>query len=119
MHGQHHPKGGVNGFELFAGQCECQVVGALAAEAPGQAQAQQPGARQSLAHAKRRTRDAVTRGAWHTVTVLEASLSGFARGLFDALHATDDRGCDVIVVDAVPDGDAWEAVRDRLARATA
>lgn len=65
------------------------------------------------------TRDAVTRGAWHTVTVLEASPSGFARGLFDALHATDDRGCDVIVVDAVPEGDAWEAVRDRLARATA
>lgn len=45
--------------------------------------------------------------------------AGFARSLYATLHALDKRQLDVIVVDPPPDTDAWRAVRDRLARATA
>ncbi|RLT04459.1 MAG: threonylcarbamoyl-AMP synthase [Planctomycetota bacterium] len=41
----------------------------------------------------------------------------FARQLYATLHAIDQRGLDAIVVDAVPDTEAWQAVRDRLLRA--
>jgi L-threonylcarbamoyladenylate synthase len=40
---------------------------------------------------------------------------GYARGLYAALHALDERA-DVILVEAPPDAPGWEAVRDRLAR---
>lgn len=41
----------------------------------------------------------------------------FAAGLYAALHQLDDAGCDRLFVEAVPAGAAWDAVRDRLARA--
>jgi L-threonylcarbamoyladenylate synthase len=41
----------------------------------------------------------------------------YAARLYDELHALDDLGCDVIVVERVPAGSAWDAVRDRLERA--
>jgi len=53
------------------------------------------------------------------VHVLPADAKGYERSLFATLHAADDAGCDVVVVEAVPDGDAWLAARDRLARARA
>ncbi|MBM4377318.1 MAG: threonylcarbamoyl-AMP synthase [Deltaproteobacteria bacterium] len=37
--------------------------------------------------------------------------------LFAALHRLDDEGHEVLVVEAVPDDEAWAAVRDRLSRA--
>ncbi len=40
----------------------------------------------------------------------------FAASLFATLHALDDAGVDVIVVEAVPPGEAWWAVADRLQR---
>jgi len=42
---------------------------------------------------------------------------GYARGLYAALHELDRRACPVVYVEPVPDGPAWEGVRDRLARA--
>jgi L-threonylcarbamoyladenylate synthase len=42
---------------------------------------------------------------------------GYATALYASLHALDDVGCDVIVVERVPETNAWLAVRDRLARA--
>ena len=42
---------------------------------------------------------------------------GYARGLYAALHALDARA-ELIVVERVPDDDAWHALRDRLARAS-
>jgi len=42
---------------------------------------------------------------------------GYASRLYGALHALDEAGCDVIVVERVPDGAEWLGVRDRLSRA--
>lgn len=41
----------------------------------------------------------------------------FAAALFATMHELDAAGCDVIVVEAPPETEAWIAVRDRLARA--
>ncbi len=41
---------------------------------------------------------------------------GYARGLYAALHHLDAH-CDHIVIEEVPDDDAWRAVGDRLSRA--
>lgn len=50
---------------------------------------------------------------------LEPSPSGYARGLFAALHRLDDEGVAVVFVETVPSADAWAAVSDRLTRAAA
>jgi L-threonylcarbamoyladenylate synthase len=42
----------------------------------------------------------------------------YAHDLYANLRALDAANADVILVEAVPDGDAWLAVRDRLLRAT-
>lgn len=42
----------------------------------------------------------------------------FAARLYSALHDLDARGCELIVVDAVPEGVEWAGVRDRLSRAS-
>jgi L-threonylcarbamoyladenylate synthase len=41
----------------------------------------------------------------------------YAARLYRSLHELDDAGCDVIVVERVPNGAAWAGVRDRLERA--
>ena len=43
--------------------------------------------------------------------------AGYARLLYASLHDLDAAGCDLILVDAVPDAPEWAGVRDRLARA--
>jgi len=43
---------------------------------------------------------------------------GYASALYASLHALDDVGCDAIVVEKVPETNAWLAVRDRLSRAS-
>lgn len=52
----------------------------------------------------------------HTIS-LPADPEGYARELYAALHALDDAGCAVILVQRLPDDSAWDAPRDRLARA--
>lgn len=42
---------------------------------------------------------------------------GYAAGLYAALHRLDGRGLGRVVVAAVPEGEGWLAVRDRLRRA--
>jgi L-threonylcarbamoyladenylate synthase len=51
------------------------------------------------------------------VVVLPADPSGYAAGLYLALHRFDDASLDRIVVARVPAGPEWLAVRDRLDRA--
>ena len=41
----------------------------------------------------------------------------YARELYNNLRTLDKAGCQRILVQSTPDGDAWEAVRDRLVRA--
>ena len=47
-----------------------------------------------------------------------ADAAAYAHDLYANLRALDAANADVILIEAVPDGDAWLAVRDRLARAT-
>lgn len=54
------------------------------------------------------------------VTVLSRmpnDAAAYANRLYDTLHAMDDAGCDVIVVERVPEAAAWAGVRDRVERA--
>ena len=51
------------------------------------------------------------------VVPMPADPAGYARQLFATLHALDQRQLDRIVVDPPPPDEAWQAVRDRLARA--
>jgi L-threonylcarbamoyladenylate synthase len=48
---------------------------------------------------------------------MPADAEGYARRLYAELHALDAAGCDVALVEQVPNGAAWDGVRDRLARA--
>jgi L-threonylcarbamoyladenylate synthase len=52
-----------------------------------------------------------------TAVRLPASAAGFAAGLYGALHALDDAGVDLIIVERPPDAAEWLGVRDRLERA--
>jgi L-threonylcarbamoyladenylate synthase len=52
--------------------------------------------------------------AWQTAP---SDAAAFAHALYASLRELDRRGYDRILVQAVPDGDAWLAVRDRLRRA--
>jgi L-threonylcarbamoyladenylate synthase len=53
------------------------------------------------------------------VEVLPDDPSGYAAGLYAALHRLEDAGCEVIVIAAAPDAPAWAAIADRLRRASA
>jgi L-threonylcarbamoyladenylate synthase len=50
------------------------------------------------------------------VRVLPGDAAGYARGFYAALHALDEAGAEVIVVEQVPVEGAWWAVADRLRR---
>lgn len=50
---------------------------------------------------------------------LPSDPDGYGRGLYAALRSLDEAGPRAIVVEAPPDGAAWHAIRDRLARAAA
>jgi L-threonylcarbamoyladenylate synthase len=51
--------------------------------------------------------------------VMPANADAAAHDLFAALHWFDEAGAEAVWVEAAPDEPAWEAVRDRLARAAA
>lgn len=65
----------------------------------------------------RRQGGAAVAGDGLVARTLPADAEGYARGLFAVLHALDDLGCARIVVEEVPEGAAWDGVRDRLSRA--
>jgi L-threonylcarbamoyladenylate synthase len=43
--------------------------------------------------------------------------AAYAQALYATLHAFDDAGCALIVVERVPEDSSWDGVRDRLSRA--
>lgn len=51
------------------------------------------------------------------VVAMPADARGYARLLYAALHTLDDAGCELVLVEQVPDGPSWAGVRDRLRRA--
>ena len=50
--------------------------------------------------------------------VLPDDPASYAAGLYAALHRLDDAGCSRLLVEAVPEEAPWDAVRDRLSRAS-
>jgi L-threonylcarbamoyladenylate synthase len=50
---------------------------------------------------------------------MPAAPAEYARALYAALRALDASGAGRILVEAVPGGEAWAAIADRLARAAA
>jgi len=53
------------------------------------------------------------------VARLPEDAQGYAQGLYAALRDLEDADCTAILVEQVPAGAEWDAVRDRLARAAA
>jgi L-threonylcarbamoyladenylate synthase len=48
---------------------------------------------------------------------MPADAAAYARRLYAALHALDEAGCALVLIERPPDAPGWEAVHDRLARA--
>ncbi|HEX4932001.1 MAG TPA: Sua5 family C-terminal domain-containing protein, partial [Gemmatimonadaceae bacterium] len=48
---------------------------------------------------------------------MPSDAAGYARALYAALHALDDAQCRVAYVEAIPTGEGWDAIADRLQRA--
>jgi L-threonylcarbamoyladenylate synthase len=53
----------------------------------------------------------------HHSTPMPTEAAAYAARLFHELHQLDHLGCDLILAEQVPDGAAWDGVRDRLTRA--
>jgi L-threonylcarbamoyladenylate synthase len=60
---------------------------------------------------------ALGRGDRLVLRALPRDAAGYARGFYAALHDLDDAAVDAIVLEAVPDDEAWWAVADRVRRA--
>ena len=54
-------------------------------------------------------------GRWYQ---LPDDPDGFAKELYDTLHRCDRAGAELIQVQSLPDGPEWDALRDRLTRAS-
>lgn len=52
------------------------------------------------------------------VARLAGDPAGYARGLYAALRDLEDEGCGAILIEQVPSSAAWDAIRDRLSRAS-
>jgi L-threonylcarbamoyladenylate synthase len=57
-------------------------------------------------------------GAPVEVVRMPADPAHYAQRLYATLHDLDESGFNVVLVERVPDGDAWAGVRDRLERAS-
>jgi L-threonylcarbamoyladenylate synthase len=53
------------------------------------------------------------------VSVIPHDAKAFARAIYAELHQCDDAGAELIIVEALPEGDEWRAITDRLTRAAA
>ena len=58
-------------------------------------------------------------GAFGRVAVIPEDPEAYARALYAELHRSDREGAELVLVEEVPPGAAWEAIRDRLRRASA
>ncbi|HTL16540.1 MAG TPA: Sua5 family C-terminal domain-containing protein, partial [Patescibacteria group bacterium] len=51
------------------------------------------------------------------VSVIPHDPEAFARAIYAQLHACDDAGAELIIIESLPETDEWRALRDRLSRA--
>jgi L-threonylcarbamoyladenylate synthase len=56
-------------------------------------------------------------GGFSEVSVIPCDAEAFARGIYAELHNADAAGAETIVVEALPDEEAWQGLADRLRRA--
>ena len=78
----------------------------------------QCGARSAKLHVIAHTRIPSGRG-FGRVSVIPRSPPAFARAIYAELHRCDEAGAEWIVVEALPEGNEWAALADRLRRAAA
>lgn len=64
-------------------------------------------------------RDVADPGCWLRFARLPDDPAGFARTLYAELHASDEAGAEIIVVETPPSTPEWRAIADRLKRASA
>lgn len=53
------------------------------------------------------------------ICVIPQDVEAFARAIYAELHRCDEQGAEWIIVESLPGGAAWDALRDRLRRASA
>ncbi len=53
------------------------------------------------------------------VCAIPREAAAFARSIYAELHRCDSAGAELIIVQSPPDAEAWRAIADRLARASA
>ena len=53
------------------------------------------------------------------ISFLPDDPEAFARALYGYLHECDNRGAQLVVIEGLPTGTAWDGIRDRLQRASA
>jgi L-threonylcarbamoyladenylate synthase len=58
----------------------------------------------------------LSRGSKIVLRSLPSDAAGYARGFYAALHELDAEGVDAVVIEEVPNDDAWWAVADRIRR---
>ncbi len=58
-------------------------------------------------------------GAFPQVSIIPHDPEAYARALYGELHRCDDANAKFIIIEAPPEGHAWEAIKDRLRRAAA
>jgi len=58
-------------------------------------------------------------GAFGRVSVIPHDADAFGRAIYAELHSCDDTGARLIVVEKLPDTPEWQAIADRLERASA
>jgi L-threonylcarbamoyladenylate synthase len=57
------------------------------------------------------------RGTFGRVSVIPHDAIAYARALYAELHQCDEEGAELIVVEELPEGEEWNPIADRLARA--
>ena len=58
-------------------------------------------------------------GSFGRVAIIPQDAEAYARALYQELHRCDELGAQLILVEELPRGGAWTAIRDRLTRASA
>ena len=116
--------GGRSGGDLFRAICRgnrliCEDERVLSIAATGERVGRAREIVGALLRREERDRDPAIVDVASAVEVLPDDAASYAAGLYAALHRLDDAGCASIVAAAVPDERAWDAVRDRLERASA
>jgi L-threonylcarbamoyladenylate synthase len=56
--------------------------------------------------------------AANRIAMIPHDPEAFARAIYGELHRCDEAGADLILVEALPDGPEWQAIADRLRRAS-